>query len=397
MKKIKKPNPPEHIVLVDTNILWFEDKVKVVNPDFELFWEKYGSAFPMKLIIPEVVRGEILYQQTESALKLLKKANSDIEAISKITAKSYSHRVTEERIKKEVEERFDSWTTGKSAEIKATPVADIDWQGIINSSIWRSLPFTPDAKNPKNEKGFRDSMILETVCAVCKYFSDDVNIAFVCNDYALRTASDSRLGDIESFSTYESLKDFQSFIELTQKDLNERFVKSIISRAASKFFESGNEDSLLFKDGFYSLLRKDFDADLNNPKDPSPFGFLGSLEKSWIHVGKEQAWVGKPIFKSLEGEKEYHWESTITIVRLFEKQGAGNALLPTLITEPTRRLLVFPICVHWKAEVRADGRFFVCKVVDYEKRDVTFEPPTIDQLERYGIQRAAEQDEDGNG
>ena len=76
---------------------------------------------------------------------------------------------------------------------------------------------------------------------------------------------------------------------------------------------------------------------------------------------------------------------------------AGAALLPSPIPEATRRLLVFPICVHWKAEVRADGRFFDCTVVEYEKRDVTFEPPTDNQLERFGMQRAAEQAEDGNG
>jgi len=95
MARIVRPSPPEHIVLVDTNILWHEEKKHVVNPDFESFWDKYSASFPMKLIIPDVVRGELLFQQSTSAAKLLEKANREIAAISEITEKKYSHRVTE--------------------------------------------------------------------------------------------------------------------------------------------------------------------------------------------------------------------------------------------------------------------------------------------------------------
>ena len=84
-------------------------------------------------------------------------------------------------------------------------------------------------------------MILETVCAVCRFYSTEVNIAFICGDYALREAADSRLGTIESFTTYESLADFTSFIELTRKNLTERFVKSILAKARSKFHSEEEE------------------------------------------------------------------------------------------------------------------------------------------------------------
>lgn len=389
MRKIKKPNPPEHLVLVDTNILWHENKAHVVNPDFEEFWSKYSASFPMKLIIPEAVRGELLYQQTESALKLLKKVNADISSISGITSKTYSHRVTEERIRKEVEDRFDLWVSGKLGEIKDTPLSEIDWKRVVNDSIWRRLPFTPDAKNPKNEKGFRDCLILETVCSVCRFYSDDVNIAFICNDYALRTASDKRLGKIDSFSSYESLNDFKSFIELTKKDLNERFVKSILNRASEKFHSTKSRDTLIFKDGFYSKLWDEFRNEIDSPADPEPLSYLGSRNHSWNHTGDEQVWVTRPYFKELVGEREYHWISTITIVRIFERD-EQDAFLSNLIISESRRLLVFPIEVHWKANVRADGRFFACEIVEYNKGEVTFDAPTPDQLERYGLQKRVE-------
>lgn len=393
MKRIAKPNPPEHIVLVDTNILWHEDKSCVVNPDFDRFWDAYAPTFPMKLILPDVVRGELLFQQTTSALKLLEKANQDLAEVSRITAKQYSHRVNPERVKREIEDRFLAWTQSRHVEIKSVPITEINWSQVIDDSIWRRLPFTPDPKNPKNEKGFRDYMILETVCSVCKFYSSEVNIAFICGDYALRTTADQRLGSIESFSSYESIKDFESFIELTKRNLTERFVKSILSRAATKFHDEKDRECLVYKDGFISRLRSEFRQDLENPKPSDPFSLLTSRDRQWKHIGREQAWVTRPQFRSLENENEYHWTSKITYVRLYERVEES---LGAILTNGNRRLMVLTIDVHWKSKVRADGRFFECEIVEYSKSDFSFERPTDEQLERYGIQNEVEHNSPSN-
>jgi hypothetical protein len=388
MSRIAKPNPPEHIVLVDTNILWHEDKSHVVNPDFDAFWDTYSPSFPMKLILPDVVRGELLFQQTTSALKLLEKANQDLSEVSRITAKQYSHRVNPERVKREIEERFSTWTQARQVEIKNVPIADIDWAQVIEDSIWRRLPFTPDAKNPKNEKGFRDYMILETACAVCKFYSSEVNIAFICGDFALRTAADQRLGAIESYTSYESIGGFQSFIELTKKNLTERFVKSILSRAAIKFHDEKDRECLVYKDGFISRLRSEFKQDIENPTLNDPFSFLSVGKREWKHIGREQAWVTRPQFRSLENEHEYHWTSKITYVRLYERESES---LGSIIPKGERRLMVMTLDVHWKSKVRADGRFFDCEIVEYSKSGYSFDRPTDEQLERYGIEKMVEQ------
>jgi len=388
MKRIAKPNPPEHIVLVDTNILWHEDKSHVVNPDFDTFWDTYSPSFPMKLILPDVVRGELLFQETTSALKLLEKANQDLSDVSRITAKHYSHRVNPERVKREIEERFSSWAQSRQVELKNVPVADVNWEQVIDDSIWRRLPFTPDAKNPKTEKGFRDCMILETVCAVCKFYSNEVNIAFICGDYALRTTADQRLGSIESFTTYESIKDFESFIELTKKNLTERFVKSILSRAAIKFHDEKDQGCLVYKDGFITRLRAEFKQDIENPIFNDSFSLLSLGKRQWKHIGREQAWVTRPQFRSLENEHDYHWTNKITYARLYEREEDG---LGAIIPNGERRLMVLTIDVHWKSKVRADGRFFECEIVEYNRRDYSFERPTDEQLERYGIQTLIEQ------
>jgi PIN domain len=382
MVRITRPSPPEHLVLVDTNILWTDDKAVVVNPAFDAFWAQYSAVFPMKLIVPGVVRGELLFQQVTSATKLLEKANDHFDRISKITTVAYAHRVTANRIKKHVEERFEAWLQAKRAEIKEVPIPHVDWAKVIDDSIWRVLPFTGDSKERNSEKGFRDYMILETVCAVCKYYSPKVNIAFICDDFPLRQAADSRLGLIDSFTSYESLTDFISFIELTRKDLTERFVKSILAKAREKFHSETDNDCLIYKDRLVHKIRDQFRSRLENPVVPGVLGFMDYAATAWQHIGQERIWVTRPQFYELERSDVYHWKSRVTYYRLYERQQLSPSPYGS---SDERRMVKLGVDVHWKATVRSDGRFFHCEVVDYKESEYAFDVPTDKELEQYRL------------
>jgi hypothetical protein len=71
MPKIRRKPPPQHLVIVDTNILWDKDKKLPVSPAFDAFWGKNSPLLPMTLHVPHVVMGELHFQQTTSALKSL--------------------------------------------------------------------------------------------------------------------------------------------------------------------------------------------------------------------------------------------------------------------------------------------------------------------------------------
>lgn len=381
MAKIKRPSPPKHIVLVDTNILWHEDKAIVVSPEFQQFWDDNSQRFPMKLIIPSVVRGELLYQQTTSALKLLTNVNKNIKKMGAITEKSYSHRITEVRIKKEVVGRFDNWVLRVSAQIIDPPITKIHWNRIIASSVWRILPFTPDAKNPENEKGFRDALILETVHDICRSYHDDFFIAFICSDYALRTASERRLHGYDKFSCYESLKAFSSFIDLTKKNLKNEFVKAILSKAQMKFYDR-TEHCLSMTHGIYKTIDEDYSAKLNNPTN-TLMDIISSVSTQWEPSDNEQTWIVAPTFDKLEGNDTYHWVSEIRMVRPF----VGKPLPPVLpgSTPPEERLRILRIAVNWSADVKANARFYNCKINGISECGYSFDPPTADEARRYGL------------
>src|ERR1700690_368245 len=161
MATIKRKSVPKHVVIVDTNIVWHNDKSKTASPEFENFWETHVEQFELELVLPEVVAGELLYRQTTSALNALDKANDSLDKVAAITSRQYSNRITPERVRGHVRARFNSWITDHSARVVKTPCATIDWDEVVGAAIWRKAPFE-EAKERGSEKGFRDHLIMET-------------------------------------------------------------------------------------------------------------------------------------------------------------------------------------------------------------------------------------------
>jgi PIN domain len=388
MNKIRRRTPPPHIVMCDTNILWHEDKARVVNPVFDDFWQKHSEAFPMKLIVPDVVRGELLFQQTTSACKSLTKANNLFEELSRVTEKKYSHRATEEKIRKHVAERFERWLDSKQAELKQPPLSEIDWPELIRCAIWRKPPFTFDSQAPRNEKGFRDALILETVAAICKESTGQESIAFICADTLLRKASEERLGAVKHLTVYESLLEFESFIQLTQQNLTDEFVKGILSRARAKFFTRHNRESLFYKADLHRVLLEKYKKQL---EAPSEFAFVISIPGQnvspiWQRVAGEPCSIGRPEFVKVIQPNEYHWSAKVTFSRLFERAGSWPS-----IEETEYKKVVLAINVEWKATVRNDGRFFDCTVIGDDIANLSTESPTEEDFELFDVQKKAQQ------
>ena len=157
MANIKKKEPAPHIVFADTNILWNQSKDVPVNPEVDRFLDMHVGDFRLELVIPEVVYGELLFQHTTSALKAMEKASSALTELSSICAYSHKHRVTDAKVKRQVETKINKWIRDKGARIQPTPIQTINWTDLIQAAVWRLPPFTFDTKNSQNEKGFRDS------------------------------------------------------------------------------------------------------------------------------------------------------------------------------------------------------------------------------------------------
>lgn len=385
MPKIRRKPPPQHLVIVDTNILWDKDKKLPVSPMFDTFWGKNSPLLPMTLYVPHVVMGELHFQQTTSALKALGVITESFQELTGITQASYGHKCNEATIRNQVRAKLDRWLKSLGGAELATPVAHIDWAAVVENAVWRKPPFTFDPKDQKNEKGFRDAVILETVAHACATAKADDLVIFICNDYLLRTTAELRLKASKKFLAFESLADFESYIQLTQQEFTNEFVKSIQSHARNKFFLKGDPACIYTKSDLGKRILTDFAAELDF-KDPTKnsLNFLAQAigtTAPTARLAKQMIWIGSTQFAKLEGEREFHWTSRVDFARLFEIEKPAGLLeiaMPTV-----RRVQVVGFDVSWKANVKADGRFHDIEVIGVAKADSRSLDASEDIIARY--------------
>lgn len=370
MPRVRRTPPPQHIVVVDTNILWDKDKKLPVCIAFDEFWKKNSPLIPMTLNVPEVVFGELHFQQTTSALKSLSSLNDCFSELAGITSAPYTHKCNEGVIRGQVRAKLEKWLKGHNGHLITTPATTIDWSSVVESAVWRKPPFSFDPKDPKSEKGFRDAVILETLAHTCLSGSTGKTVIFVCNDYLLRTTAESRLKASKGFLAFESLADFEAYINLTQQQFTNAFVKSIQSHARAKFYAKGDSNCIYYKHDLSKKIQDDFPSDLAYQGQST--GKLTLLTHggtpALAQMARQIFWIRSTQFSKLEGAREFHWVTRIDVVRLYEIESPQGLIGTAML--PIRRIQVVGFDVKWKSSVKTDGRFHDIQLEGVEKKDV---------------------------
>lgn len=389
MAKILRQEPPPHALMPDTNILWCKDKAPPVSPDFDKWWEDNAALVSIELVIPYVVRGELLFQQVTSAVKAHDKITELCSEISSITSRPHKHRLSRDKIRGQIEAKLEKWLNGKSARVAPIPVNAIDLNALAEDAIWRKPPFEADPKNPDVEKGFRDSLILETIRDVAVREKRRVNLVFVSGDFLLRTSVAERLKTDPRVMCYESLQDFSSYLKLTREKLTNEFIKGILHRAAEKFYRRDDDTCIVLRDKLVDRIRVEFKSKFENPEESessaltSLFSLSPALASSWKPTYDGLWRLSGTEFVNLEGEREYHWKSGLTYARFFSK--SSETPLGLLSSTTTReRVLILPFKIYWKANVKADARFHDTAVVNIALEGDAFREPTEEDVRKYG-------------
>lgn len=387
MSRIKKLKPKPHVVVVDTSVLWCEDKTEVVRPAFDSFWEDYSRDFQLALRVPEVVQGELAFQQAISATKSMRIATEAIEKISKITDWKYAHRIRERDIKERVAARFRTWLKRKGGKVVSTPVDKIDWTNMIHRAIWREPPFELDRNKPDYEKGFRDALILETVVHICEKESSQAKMAFLCGDNLLKDTAKAILQSDERFSCFDSLEDFESYLKLTKEKLEDQFIKSILKRASQKFYAKGGPNCLYLREGIRTRLQRDYKEYFDNPEksDQSYLkSYLVSLRtETWEPVGAGTFWILNPRFQRIQSGNEYHWLTIVTFVRQYRR--ADSLSLLASLAADMDRVLFLPFHIAWKAKVSTDARFSSLSLTAIELKGNSFQVVSGEDRKAWGL------------
>ncbi|MEY4495215.1 MAG: hypothetical protein RL744_279 [Pseudomonadota bacterium] len=378
--KIQKQTLTTHVIVPDTNTLWNEDKSVVVNPNFEKFLDSHKMTLPMELVISEVVVGELGYQQTASANKHLAKLKSSLEDISAIANKRHDTKINEQLLKDQISSKIDKWLKNYSAKIRPAPVDEIDWKQLISDAIWRKAPFSIDS-----EKGFRDALILQTLISIAKDASKaNKNTVFISKDRLLLNSAKEYFGDDRNILCFETLKEFESYIRLTQEKLTNEFVTGIQNRAGTRFFHSDDKTCLYRKANIPDQVRHLFQSELEpDAVNTNRLAGLLSIGKTRLEKKSSMRWIGSTSFEKIQHPRLYFWSTKITFAYRFDE------FLDTSINISNQTqnswILLFEVFVKWSATVKTDGRFHDLKSVDIVAGERTFKLATPDLLERWGL------------
>lgn len=390
MSRIRKEKPKPHIVIPDTSAIWHEDKTFCVNPDFQTFWESYSAQFDMELIIPEMVKNELVFQHSMSALKSLKKANQAISEVQKVTKCQYSHRVTENRVREEVERKFKKWEEQHSVRLLSTPTNVIVWPEVVRKAVWREPPFVFDPQDGDNEKGFRDCMILETLKHFCAQEQRDTPIAFLCKDNLLRETAEKALVGDKRFSVYDLVTDFKTYLDLTRKNLEDTFIKALVKRASDKFFSKGDSECLYFRDNVKKIFQEKYGKYFDNPEESEEKSKLLGLMfplgmRKWDSTDSGTFWVSRSRFVETDTDTWYVWTNTVTYVRQFTSS-EGLETAEGSLGQKQHRVLILPFLLTWRARVTQDGRFWEYQYLKDELKGNQFRPPTVEDRKNWNLE-----------
>lgn len=391
MARIIKHEPLPHAVICDTNILWFEDKGPIANPEFERFWDVASKEFDLELHIPETVRGELIFQHFTSCQKLFKSTEENVRKISTITGNTHSTRLNLPMMRRQIEVKFDKWIKAKRGHVIPVPIERIGWKRLVDDAVWRLPPFIADPKNPDFEKGFRDALIMETLCDLVGTESRKINFAFLCNDSTLREATVSRLKAELRFSAYETIKDFESYLRLTKEKLTNDFISRIVVKAKARFFNRDDPSCLALRDRLVDQIQadfKDYFLDIAKSEKDSILSFDPEPDSaSWNPVGSGGFWIENPQFLRIETRKRYFWKSIIKFVRLYTRSATTlrEILGASSASGLDERILILPFHVTWSAMVKNDARFHDIKTESIEIEGNEFRLSTESEVKHFRL------------
>ena len=212
-------------------------------------------------------------------------------------------------------------------------------------------------------------MILEAVVSYCKN-NLSKKVVFITNDRLLREASEERLIEDQTFSAFDSLDDLEAYLRLEKESLEQSFIKSVVKKAAKKFFKYKDKSSLVYKDDLISLIKEKFGSKFENPQSLIPADFEEGFysDGDWKAVRRGHYEIqGKPQFQKIENENTFIWLSKVRFYRTYECCSDWEDEIYSFVHE-----IFFD--VYWQSNISVNERFTKMKIFEIRHTDSKFTP-----------------------
>jgi PIN domain len=315
-----KKMPASFVVVIDTNAIFPKDIANIVSPKFNAIWDECLTISDLQLVVPEVVRGERLYQLVQVAKQSLENATKNFETFKKVSGLKAQTLPTIQTIQIAAEHKFDDWLKGLKAKTAPIPYENINWKRVVNDAIWRVSPFEAGTGEKDTEKGFRDCLVLETLHSIVSATKGQ-QVIFISGDSELRNATAHRFGS-KVLAAYENLAGFASFLKLTREKKNQEYIQLILEKTPSVFFKANDPECVYIKFNLGNRLIEEYKylLDFHFKKQTALFVLPSAAVQEGVYspISQEKIFIDSTEFQESDEPDTWKWKTRVRCVRLFK-------------------------------------------------------------------------------
>jgi len=379
----KKHKPPSFTVFVDTNVIFPKDPSSIVGSKFMKSWKDCSTITKLTLIVPEVVRGERIYQMVAFAERLAKSVSDNLELINGLSGATIPELPSLKAIREGVEQKFDKWAKSLNATVASIPFEAMDWRKVANDAIWRLKPFEVSTQDKDSEKGFRDCLILETLAQVVRDTKDQ-QVVFISKDALLREAATERF-DAKQLAAYEEMGGFASYLDAIKKQHNAEFAQAVIQKAPSVFYKLNDPECVYNKFNPGGVIIQKFGgllATLTETFPHLPLEYTAPPTVSFYAAASdEKIYIDSTELGNVEADV-FQWKTRLRFFRFFKKQNNSNQ--SSLLDWLGERIRIQSFEITWFARVNEEIEFWDLRLGEIQAGKQTVESG-FDLRVKYGF------------
>lgn len=359
---------PSYIVLFDTNTLVEGNPLREAVANL-INTYKGDHRLGIKFLIPDVVREEFkkhfLKKVKEARVGYIKHSG---DLVNLMNVKLPKFDVEESQVLSKAGKILKDHAIG----VLETPIKKINLKGLIKKAVYYEPPF-----QESKEKGFKDSIIAETIVVNLPKLTKGAQVIFICKDEVLRQYLSTYQPKFPNFKVYESVPDFESELRLYLLERDDKLVVEITKEAEAAFYKSDDKNSLFFKEDIPRKLFETFPTLFANPKIEENryhgVGVWNTVPKNWIPIEKPEFRVSPPVFIERKDSSLYIWESTVLYHQVFENQATVQNVRFAGFDHRGEFILEFKI--RWESEIDSSGKISThkCKIlnIDYTPKVIS--------------------------
>lgn len=288
-----KKSPPKLCVMFDTNILYTQVASELVRQSIKALIEENSTHVDLDIEwhMPRIVIGERKFQMIKKAKELLPSLNK----MERLLGHGFG--IGEDTLEMHVEKIIQKSIDELNIQVSDVDVTEIDWNSIIERSVFREAPFEDNEK----EKGFRDAVIAHSFFQLQKNSPVTPSIcrlALVTEDKRLQEyVSDLTVGS-KNVRILSSQDELESLINTAVSQIPEELAERLSEKARDMFFDKENDGTLYYKCGVRGQIEEKYANELQN----SPIEGLLKKRATW--------WISNPVFIKKERSRIY-WTTAI--------------------------------------------------------------------------------------